>query len=540
MICWRRGRAPRRAAGLLLAGLLLSGLLAAGTAAAPGAPKVFRMVLGGDALTLDPALGNDLQAILVTSNLYSTLVRADAEGNFYPDAAASWRTSPDGRTWRFVLRDNLRFHNGRAVTAQDVKYSLERLAWPETRSPNARTLLGDVVGFEEVAAGRTRQLSGVRAVDDRTVEIRVNFPMRGEFLARLSFAGTAIVAREIVEAGGKTWDEKASAGTGPYRLVTWTRNMRIAMERFSGYFGGAVKVDRVEFIVLPEGATQLAMYENNEVDLAAVPIAEYRRVSAHPVLSKELITGRRSQALFLGLNPRVYPAFRDVRVRRAFAHAINREAIVRTVFQGLYRVANGLVPPGVPAHNPSLRGHDYNPERARALLAEAGWSGRLPPLSLPFNPRGADYRLLAEPVAAMLRQNLGVQTQVPLMDYARFRAEQQALDKFQAFVAGWSAPFHDPMWYLDGVLYSKSPNNWTNYNSPEYDRMLDQALAIVDPRARTRALQQAEAKAIADDLALVPLMYSEFLYLKKPHVKGIETFTMGLGLLPFRNLAIER
>ncbi|MBI4278666.1 MAG: ABC transporter substrate-binding protein [Armatimonadetes bacterium] len=534
-----RGGAGGRIAGLLVAGLLITGLPAGLTAAAP-APRVFRMVMGADALTLDPVHSNDLQAALVIPNMYSTLVKADAEGNFHPDAAASWRISPDGRTWRFVLRDNLKFHNGRAATAHDFKWSWERLAAPETKSPTARLLLASVVGFEEVASGRTRQLSGVRAVDDRTLEVRVNFPIRGELLALLSHPGTAVVAREVVERGGRNWDEKASGGTGPYRLVNWSRNTRVVIERFSSYFGGAPGLDRVEFIILPEGATQVAMYENNEVDLAAVPITEYRRVAAHPVLSKELLTINRSQILFLGMNPRVYPPFQDPRVRRAFAHAVNKDAIVRTVFQGIYLSATGLVPPGVPGHNPNLKGPEYSLERARALLGEAGWSGRLPPMVIPANPRGADYRLLAEPVAAMLRQNLGVQTQIQLMDFARFRGEMGARDKFQAFITGWTAAFHDPMYYLEGILYSKSPTNFTNYLNADYDKMVDQALTIVDPKARLQALQRAEVKAIAEDVPLSPLVYTKFLYVKKPYVKGIETFTLGLGLLPFRSVTLDR
>lgn len=519
--------------------LILLGVLAAVPPA--GAQTVFRSALVGEPPHIDPQRMADFGSATVTAQIYTTLVTVDDKLQLVPDAAERWSVSRDGLTWTFKLRDTLVFHNGRKADAHDVKYSLTRLASPESRSPNSRLLLADVVGFDAVNKGEAKELAGVRVVDPLTVEIRLQSPPKGDLLTRLTHISTAILAREAVEAGGLNWAETHPVGTGPWKLKEWVHRSRVTFEAFPQYYRGRPKVDRLEMPIVQEPATQLAMYQNGELDVVLVPLGDYPRLKADPRWSKEMKVWDRGQTQFLALNPRVYPPFRDVRVRQAFAHAIDATAVINQVFHGLYVRAGGMLPPGMPGHDPALRGWPHDPGRAKQLLAEAGFpDGRgLPPLVVAVNPVTADYRMMAEPIAAMLRDTLGVPVEVQIQEFAAFTAAMNRRDALAAFITGWSTTMLDSNYFHELWLHSKSALNRVNYENPAFDRLLEQANAATDRTARINFIKQADA-LIAREVPLIPIMYTRFVYLLSPKVKGLELTPLALGFGPFRAIEITR
>ncbi len=511
------------------------------TAPPAGAQSVFRSALVGEPPHVDPQRMADFGSFTVSTQVYSTLVRVDEQLRIVPYAAESWTVSKDGLVWTFKLRDNLVFHNGRKADASDVRYSLSRLASPDSRSPNSRLLLADVAGFEDVNKGQAKELTGVRAVDPLTVEIRLQAPPKGDLLTRLTHISTAILAHEAVEQGGANWPETHPIGTGPWRLKEWVHRSRVVYEAFPQYFEGKPKVDRLEMPIVQEPATQLAMYQNGELDVVLVPIGDYPRLKRDPRWSKEMREWDRAQVQLLALNPRVYAPFKDVRVRQAFAHAIDRPKVINQVFQGLYLLAGGMLPPGLPGYDKELKGLPYDPARAQALLAEAGFPGGrgLPPLTISVNPVTGDYRMMTEPIAAMLKDTLGVPIEVQIQEFASFTAAMNRQDALPAFMTGWSATMLDPNYFLELWLHSKSALNRVNYANPAFDALLDQANTATD-RARRVALFQQADQLVAKEVPVIPIMYTRFVYLVSPKVKGLEVMPLSLGFGPFRTVEVSK
>jgi oligopeptide transport system substrate-binding protein len=524
---------------LVTPALALAAALVASDPAA--AQTTFRSALLGEPPHIDPQRMGDFGSATVTSQVYSTLVTVDDKLQLIPDAAEKWTISRDGLTFTFKLRDNVVFHNGRKAGAEDVRYSLSRLASPESRSPSSRLLLADVVGFEPVNKGEAKDLTGVRVVDPLTVEIKLQAPPKGDLLTRLTHISTAIVAKEAVEAGGLNWAETHPVGTGPWKLKEWVHRSKVTYEAFPQFHGGKPKVDVLEMPIVPEPATQLAMYQNGELDVLLVPLGDYPRLKADPRFGKEMKTWDRGQTQFLALNPRVYAPFKDLRVRQAFAHAIDKQKVIAQVFHGLYTPAVGMLPPGMPGFSPELKGLAYDPARAKQLLAEAGFPGGkgLPPLTMGVNPITADYRMMAEPIAAMLRDTLGLPIEIQIQEFAAFTAAMNRRDVLPSFMGGWSTTMLDSNYFHELWLQSKSPLNRVNYENPAFDKLLEQANTATDRNRRIGFIKQAE-EMIAREVPLIPVMYTRFVYLLNPKVKGLELVPMSLGFGPFRAIEVSR
>jgi oligopeptide transport system substrate-binding protein len=534
----------RKVAFAAVAALLTITALFVGLASPPATgqtPTAFRFPLLGEPPHIDPLRMADFGSATVTIQVYSTLVTLDDQLRIAPLAAKSWTVSRDGLVYTFKLRDNLVFHNGRKADANDVKYSLTRLVSPDSRSPSSRFLMSDVVGYTEVNKGESKDLKGITVIDPLTVEIRLSSPPRNDLLMRLTHVSTAILAREAIEQGGTNWAETHPIGTGPWRVKEWAHRSKVVFEAFPQYFEGKPKVDRLEMPIVPEPATQLAMYQNGELDAVIVPPGDYLRLKADPRWSKEMRTWARSQVMFVALNPRVYAPFKDVRVRQAFAHAIDKQKLATQVFHGIHAVAAGMIPPGVPGYDANHKGLEYNPKRAKELLAEAGFpEGRgMPPLTMSAFTLPADYRNLAEPISGMLTQNLGVNVEMQLQEFASFIAAMYRRDVMPMYTTGWTAAILDPNYFHDLWLHSQSSLNPVNYNNPAFDRLVDQANASTDRAKSLDFFRQAD-DVILNDVPIIPILHTRFVYLVSPRVKGLQTSPTGLGFAPIRFVEVTR
>jgi ABC-type transport system substrate-binding protein len=515
---------------------------AAAPAVAQNEPTL-RVAIQADPTTLDPALTDDPTGTAILQNIYTPLVEVDAGGSVKPLAAKSWTVSPDGRTYRFLLRDGLQFHSGARATATDVKYSLDRLAGPKLNSPNAKLLLAGVEGFEDVQAGRAAGLRGVRAVSDGELEIKVDRPELGDLLVRLAHPATAIVSKDSVEQGGENWGTTHANGTGAFRVVEWTLRRRIVLAANPAYFGGAPRLARVVCEIVPEPAVGVQKYEAGELDLVQVPGPEYARIKGDARLSQELAEYHRAATTFLALNQAAYPPFKDVRIRRAVAHAINRPQMVRTVFQGLYEAANGILPPGFPGWAGPLPAVPYDLGRAQALLTEAGFPGGkgLPPLVLGPNPRGFGPRLAADVIAGALQDGLGIPTQVQVLDIAKWRSEMRRKTAFAA-VTSWTADVADPNDYLYALFDSRAPFAYfSGYVNPAYEQMLAAANREPSRDGALRKLREVERFLVVEDVGVVPIYHVREVILRKPYVRDLQFTPYGLGFLErFRTAALVK
>ncbi len=510
-----------------------------GAVAGPAGESVFRIYMVGDARTLDPAVAADFPSASSSFLIHLRLVTMDGTGKVHPMGARSWTVTGGGLVYTFELDPRAKFHNGKPITAADWKWSFDRLVQPETGSGAAQAVLGGVVGFDEVRSGATKSLAGVRVVNPTTLQIALAPDGRGGFINRLTSYQAVVLNKDEVEAGGRDWSEKSDAGAGPFKLVRWERNVRFVYAANKDYVLGAPKVDTVEMVIVPQAVTRLNLYEAGQLDMTDVPLPDHRRIAADSRYGGQLKIFPRAQSLFLGLNAAVYEPFKDVRVRRAVAQAIDRERIARTVFFGFYTPAYGVTPPQVPGVDPNRKSLTYNPDAAKRLLAEAGVAGRLPPLEMAINPAAPDYQMAAEAVAAMLKETLGIDVRLQRQEFAAYRAALNRRTVFPSFLQGWSASFLDFSVYLDQLLDGRSGLNFANYKNPDFDKLIDQANSARSEAEREASYRQAEQTAM-NDAALVPVVFTRWAVLVKPHVRGFDGSPLGLGWTDLSNIEVRR
>ena len=474
---------------------------------------------------MDPALVTEGGTGDVLQNIFEGLVGFDENNRIRPVLAEEWDISPDGRIYTFRLKA-AKFHNGRALTAEDVRYSLERALLPATRSNSALNYLGEIDGADELANGKRKRLEGVEALSDREVRIRLR-RARGHFLGALAYPTGFIVCREAIEKNGGALDEKAAIGTGPFKLEEYRRRSKLTLTAFSDYHGGKPALDRIERPIVLDAQTRHLMYENDEIDLTAISASDYLRDQKEPRLKSELHRFPLASVVYLCLHPRLQPAFADIRVRRAFAAALDKDEIIRVASHGLWTRADALLPPGLPGSNQSMPKIEYNPAAARKLLADAGYpNGRgFPALTLVFSQGVPERSAMAQVVRQTLRRNLGISVSLQEREAATFISDRRD-EKMPFYIGVWDSDYLDPQNTLSTLLRSGVPLNDFGYRNPRFDALVDRADAESGQSKRVALYQDAE-KIAMDDLALLPIYFGNTRLIIKPRVKDLKINLMG-------------
>ena len=486
--------------------------------------------LWSDPPTLDPHLSGDTTSAGVVVEIYSGLVALNTDLQLVPDVADRWEISEDGMTYTFYIRDNARFHDGKPITASDFKWSLERAASPDTASPVADTYLSDIIGVDDVLEGEATDITGIRVIDDRTLQIDIDAP-KAYFLAKLTYPTAYVLDRENVEAGGDSWTD-APNGSGPFRLAEYRVGERIVLERNENFYLEPPHLDSV--IMNLAGGQSMAMYENDEIDITGVGLFELDRVlDPTEPLNKELVIAPPSFTTFyIGFNA-TEPPFDDPKFRQALTHAVDKDLIANEVLSTLVTPAYGVLPPGFPGYNPDLMGLEYNPELARQLLSESKYpdAETRPRIVVTVPGTGGSIGLDMEVVIEMWRQELEVEVEIQQVEWATYLQDLNA-NKFQAFGgSGWQADYPDPQDFLDILFHTNSKQNHTSYSNPELDAILEQARTEPDVERRVELYHQAE-NLIVQDAPLLPLWYTGEQYvLIKDHIEDYRLTPMTIPKL---------
>ncbi len=480
--------------------------------------------LWSDPPSLDPHLSTDATSAVILVEVFGGLVTIATNLKIVPDLAESLpQISADGTVYTFRLRKDAKFHNGKPVTAHDVKWSLERAADPATQSPVVDQYLGDIVGAEKKLAGEAQEISGVRVIDEHTIEITLDAP-KSYFLAKLTYPTAFVLDRENVESGRRWF--RTPNGTGPFKLTEYVPGESLVLERNEFFHLGPALLGRVRFIL--SGGTSMLMYENDEIHLTGVGLADLDRLlDPSEPLSKELHQAPPSFSIdYIGMNV-TRPPFDDANVRQALNYAIDREEIARVVLAGLETPAKGILPPGFPGYNPDLQGYEFNPEKARQLMRESKYGedwerGAFPRIFLTISAGfGAAAPLDLEVILQMWEQHLGIQVEIQQTEFATYL---QDLNRrlFQMFMIGWIADYPDPENFLDLLFHSESILNHTGYDNSELNSLLERARVEPNQELRYQLYHQAE-ELILRDGPWIPLWNSGEQYvLVKPYVKGYE------------------
>jgi oligopeptide transport system substrate-binding protein len=484
---------------------------------------------GSDPLTLDPAIVSDFDSALYIVEIFGGLVTLDRNLKIVPDIAREWTVSDDGKTYTFKLRDDVVFQgSGRTVTASDFKYSIERAADPATNSPVAETYLGDIVGVEDMLTGKAKDVSGVKVVDDTTLQIAIAEPLP-YFLAKLTYPTAFVVDKEQIAKDPKNWSRKPN-GTGPFILQEWKVGERIVLVPNDRYYGEPKpKLSKVTYTI--SGGSILTQYENGEIDIAGVGVNDIERIrDKSDKLNKEFAEKPDLSTSYIAFNTTQVP-FDDPKVRQAFALALDKDRIAKVIAKDLLIPATTVLPPGMPGYSKDQKGLGFDPQRAKQLLAESKYGMRLPRVVLTQIGTGSSLGPFTEALLEMWKQNLGIEVEVEQVETATF-VQDVSQHRYQMWEFGWSADYPDPQNFIEIHFYSKSRQNDTLYNNPQVDRLLLRARTEKDNETRFKTYREAEA-LILQDAPWIPLFHSTSAVLVKPYVKGWQPTPMVIETLKY-------
>ena len=478
-------------------------------------------LLGQDPPTLDPHQTGDVRSSRYVLEVFGGLLTVNPELEIVADLAENWAIDADGMGYTFNLNTDATFHDGRRVTADDFKYSIERVADPATEAPGADTYVGDIVGVKDKLDGVADSVSGVTVTDDATLHIDLDAP-KPYILAKLTYPASFVVDRTNVETG-RDW-VRTPNGTGPFKLAEYEPGVLMRLERFENYHLGPAHVDGVEFNLA--GGDGLLMYENDEIHWgrAGLSLIEALQDPTHP-LREDLHLGPPDfDVFYYGMNFE-QPPFDDVKVRQALNYSIDRETLATVLLSGVVTPTSKVLPPGFPAYNPDLEGYPYDPEKARQLLAESTYgsdTSTYPRIVVTFpGSFGSPLSPLHEAILATWEEQLGITMDIQQTEWATYLQDLRER-RFQIFGGlGWSADYLDAENFLDVLFHSESDNNHTGYVNAELDAILERARVEQDELARVALYNEAE-QLIIEQAVWAPLYHSNGdSYIIKPYVKGL-------------------
>ncbi len=517
-----------------------TGTAAGATAATPDVEQVLRTNLTSEPSTLDPQRASDQVSLTVVRNLYSGLLRLDAQDELVADCAAEVPTlenggiSEDGLTYTFTLREGLTWSDGTPLVAQSFVDGARRLFMPGSGNAYAdfyRVIAADgpdgdaniavqealAAKVEDVTALEEAVVAGLRveAPDDRTLVFHLN-RRSPEFLLLASLWPLYPIRQDVVDAGGDRWTEPGTLiGNGPFTLEAWDHGERLRLGRNEHWHGGDVTLDGIEFDMIDDTSVAFLAYQNDELDVVNLGPAELVQVRGNEALHAEFLgyPALRTNAVYLSAAD---PLFADARVRQAFAGAIDREQYANAVLEGSALPAYSWIPPGMPGHEPEI-GLQYQDaiDDARALLADAGAEGVQVTLLV---PEASSAVLTAEWLQAQWQTNLGVTVNLDVRETAAFVQAYTAGD-FQISIGGWGADYPDPQNWLPPFT-AASPLNFAKYSNSTFDDLIDRAASEVDFDARVDLYLEAH-RLLVDEAGVVPLSYPIRGALVKPWVSGL-------------------
>ncbi len=516
--------------GLLLA-LVLSGCAqpSEGPHAARPPGKVFRMNAGTEPPDLDPAHMEDLVSFTVIMPLMKGLTQFDQQMHAIPAIARRWEVSPDGRRYVFYLRPNARWSDGRPVTSHDFLFAWQRALTPATGAPYAFFLF-ELKNGKAFYEGKIRDFSavGARAIDDHTLAVQLARPT--PFFADLMATPVSFpLRRDMVEKYGDRFVEAGHYITnGAYQLKSWAHEEKITLvpnpyfyERDPARRPG---VDAVEILMVNDANTSVVMYENGALDFiettTSIPSFDVRRLRRLPEAQKKVL----HRINYFGFNTRK-PPFDNPKVRQAFGYALDRSYYPRLLQSG-QRPMTALVTPGLVGYNPGI-GLPYNPEKAKKLLAEAGYPGGrgFPPVRLAYMT-SYDLQKEAEIAQFLWKKTLNVDVRLENMEWKVFLSRLRE-DTPDIFRLGWFIDYPDADSYM-GLFLSDSGNNHTHWSSPAYDRLVSRAVTTLNPAERQALYDKAQRLLLEQEAVILPFYASEKTWLVKPYVKNLQINALNL------------
>lgn len=445
-------------------------------------------------------------------------VAEDGTTSIVPSLAESWDISADGLEYTFHLRQGVKFHNGNDFTAEDVAYTFHRLLTVEGGINTE--FIDQVKGANELLEGTADTLEGLEVVDDYTVKITLKEPYAA-FLACISSPGVSIYDSEATEAAGDQFglDPAVTVGTGPFKFTSWTLNDQLVLTRYDDYWKGASALPGVVVKIIPDTETQTMMFENGEldvIDLDFVADAMDRFEATYP---DQIVEGNRVGITYLTMNQNIEP-FNNVQVRKAVQMAIDKQAILDALYGGRGQVEHGIFPHGLIGFNPDQEAIPYDPEAAKALLAEAGYADGFT-MELAADSSSSDTTTMALEIIKEQLAEVGINAEIKNYDEATWLDTRKA-GELGSFLATWTADFNDPDNFIYTFFGNEEKTRIRSLNYPDTAVMerVSAARGIVNDDERMAEYQALEEKIIHEDAAWAPMYSRKHLFAVSKRVQN--------------------
>ncbi|MED4957390.1 ABC transporter substrate-binding protein [Paenibacillus macerans] len=476
---------------------------------------------GGDSSSLDPAIVTDGESLKITHQIFDSLLEyKEGTTEVQPSLAEEWTVSEDGLKYTFKLRQGVKFHDGTDFNADAVVFNFTR--WSDPKSEYK--FEGDSFDYYDSMFGPDgkRVIKEVKAIDDNTVEFTLNQP-QAPFLQNLAMTSFGIASPTAIKEKKENFKNEP-VGTGPFVFKEWKRNDSITLDKNPNYWKeGLPKLNKVIVRSIPDNSARFNALQSGEIDLMEdLTPDDLATLESNPDLQK--ITRPSNNVGYVGFNLKKEP-FNDVKVRTALSYAVNKQGIIDAFFAGQAEPAKNPMPPSLWGYNDSIQDYEYDLEKAKQLLAEAGYPNGLPgeytfyamPVSRPYMPDG---KKVAEVIQADF-EKIGVKVNIESPEWATYLDDAQAGEKDDLFMLGWQGDNGDPDNFLYTLLDKDAipSNNYSYYANDELHELLKQAQVETEQTKREELYKKAQ-EIIKADAPWIPLVHTTPLLAAKANVKG--------------------
>ena len=476
-------------------------------------------------------------------NIFDRLVEsvtiAPGESELVPGLAESWEVDETGTVYTFHIREGAMFHNGDEVKASDVAYTFDRMLNPATEGLNT-DFFDMIVGADARLNSESDSTEGLNVVDDYTLEITIEEPY-APFIAGLATPAGSVYSEKATEAAGEQFgvDPELTIGSGPFKMEEWVVNDKIVMSTFEDYWRGRAQYDELQFKIVPDPETARMMFEKGDLDFFDLDMARSQipYFTENDKWNGNIVSGPRVGLYYYCINQSIEP-LDDVRVRKAIQMSINRENILEKMYFGKGQIVNGVMPPGLYGYNSDISEIEYNPEKAKELLAEAGYPDGFDMTIAQVSDSPTSLKI-NEVVQAELLQ-VGMNVTIEQSDSSTFYGIRKT-GELPMYLSDWSADFNDP----DNFIYTFFAEGNTirrsfNYANTEVQADIETARTMTDPEARIELYQEIEEKIVHEDAAWIPLFELEHLFVLQPYVQNYEVAWNGWSNQSYYSIEIDK
>lgn len=477
--------------------------------------KILRVASEDPQVPLDMQLNTYSLIMKITDNTTESLLLTNPQGELEPTLLAEMPTlSEDKLTYSFTLKEGVTFHNGAPLTSNDVKYSLERMV----KKLKMASLLEKVEGYQDLFDGKADELSGIVVIDDTHFEIHMA-EVYTPLLSALSTPYCAIYPAEACEAAGDNWGMTELYGTGPFKLVSYQTGVGVELVKNENYHGGEVKLDGISYTFIDDPNTGVLEYQKGNIDVVYLDSALYPTY-ANGELKDELYSFNPVGGYYLSFNVNDIP---DVKVREAMTYAIDRTALCDSVLFGTASPNSNFLQTGLIGARDDMEQFEYNPEKAKELLAEAGYADGYD-LRITVNTKYPTGVKIATAIQAQMKE-AGINVEVEQVDSAAW-TDMKKSGGVTCGIGNWYVDYNDP----DSMLYPVSDGRvdlssmfWHN---DEFKQLMIDGVQTDDDAQRQEIYARADEILTHEEFAVAMLYNETLFYLKKPYVKDFEvTFT---------------